>query len=73
MKNIPHNLVYSPQFHIPLGEPKVLSDGQFAIIVKRAHDKQEETITLNTLISLLTTAAKAPNAGSPSEASASKQ
>ena len=73
MKNLPRKLIYTPQYHIPLGEPRVLSDGQFAIIVKRAHDNQEETITLNTLVTLLTSAAKVPNAGSPSEASASQQ
>ena len=72
MDNSTRRLIYTPKHHIPIGEAIILSDGQFAIRMKKAHEITEETITLNTIILLITKETRDQNAGSPSEASASQ-
>ena len=45
-------LVYTPEHHIPIGEA-VFEKGTMALRIKKHGEKETETITVDTLISLI--------------------
>ena len=45
-------LIYTPKHHIPIGEV-VLEDDVFALKIKKHGEQATETITIDTLISLI--------------------
>ena len=52
-RNIPKpKLIYTPKYHIPIGEV-VMEKGGFALKIKKHGEQDTETITIDTLISLI--------------------
>ena len=47
------NMIYTPIYKIPIGEPVVLSDGSYGIRVKKPNNSKQEVVSLSLLMTLV--------------------